>query len=484
METVVTETQRVTDSPVLCVDLDGTLLRSDTLFESLLRLIKQNPLALILIPFWLLTKGREGLKDELARRVELAPESLPFHDEVVAFLQAESEAGRKLALVTASHEKYANSIADHFGFFDEVFATNRERNLKGRRKQAFLVEQFGEKAYDYMGDSRADFPVWETCRCALLVEGGSASVPYVEKQFNVERRFSHKRNPFLLFRALRIHQWVKNLLLFLPLIMAHRVEESHLFLQAVVGFFAFSFCASSVYIINDLFDLTSDRSHPKKRHRPFASGELSLVTGGFLAIGLLAVAFALAFALPKAFLLILSTYFLITLSYSIVLKRIEVLDIIVLASLYTIRVMAGGMAVDVAVSKWLLAFSMFFFLSLACIKRFSELFRLKQEGKVNEVQGRGYQLSDIDQIASFGPASGYLSVLVLALYVHSPEVKELYKNPSLLWFLCPLMLYWITRIWLLASRGKVNEDPIVFAIHDKLSYFVGAASLFVLWLAL
>ncbi len=484
METVVTTPHSVEDSPILCVDLDGTLLKSDTLYESLLRLVKKSPLALFLLPVWLLTRGKQGLKDEIAKRVDLPAETLPFHEEVVAFLQAEVSEGRRLALVTASHEKYAHAVADHFGFFHEVHATTAERNLKGKRKQSFLVEQYGEMGYDYMGDSKADIPVWRSCRAALLVEGGSVSAAHVEKDFHLEKSFSKKRNPFLLFRALRIHQWVKNLLLFIPLIMAHKVADYHLLLQAVVGFFAYSFCASSVYVTNDLFDLSSDRSHPTKRNRPFASGELSILTGGFLAVGLLAVAFALAFALPQAFVAILFTYFLITFSYSVLLKRIEVLDIIVLASLYTVRIMAGGMAVDVTVSKWLLAFSMFFFLSLACIKRFSELYRLKQEGKVNEVQGRGYQLSDIDQIASFGPASGYLSVLVLALYVHSPEVKELYHSPSILWFLCPIMLYWISRIWLLASRGKVNEDPIVFAIHDKLSYVVGAASLVVLWLAL
>ena len=468
---------------VLCVDLDGTLIRTDMLLESLCAGIKRKPWIIFLLPFWLM-KGRAHLKRQLAADMKFNPANLPYRSELLTFLRAEQQSGRKLALATASDESLARPIAEHLGIFSNVHASNGELNLKGEKKLRLLVEAYGEGGFDYAGNESADIPIWKHSAEAVIVGSDTAFRSQLPPQVAVRSIARQKSSAVLtLLRALRVHQWVKNLLLFIPILMAHRITEVASAAQATAAFLCFCLCSSSVYVLNDLFDLESDREHHSKRARPFASGALPLSVGFAIVPLFLFSAVVLSLFLPLEFTAALLFYFVLTLSYSLRLKQIVLIDILVLASLYTIRILAGGFATEVRVSEWLLAFSMFFFLSLACVKRFSELFVLRQSNK-HEAKGRGYVASDLEQIAQFGSASGYLSILVLALYVSSKEVANLYAHPGVLWLGCPLLLYWISRVWLIAHRGKLHDDPIVFAIRDRVSYAVGILALMLMLLAL
>ncbi len=450
--------------PPLFVDLDGTLLRTDMLLETTVALLGKNPLYLALLPVWLL-RGRAALKGEIARRVDIEPEGLPYHPEFLEFLREEHRAGRDLVLATASHRLVAEPIAKHLGIFRQVIATEAE-NLKGKRKLAAIQASVQGGAFGYAGNGPEDRPLWAVATERIVV-GKSTSGDFT-------RAFpSHRGALTGLIKALRVHQWVKNLLVFVPLIMAHRMLELDLLRNVLLAFWSFSLCASTVYVLNDMLDLSADRQHPKKRLRPFASGAISLSSGLLLIPLLLLLAALCAATLPPLFTQILLGYFLLTTAYSVFLKQVVLVDILVLAALYTVRLMAGGAAVGVAVSQWLLAFSMFFFLSLACVKRYSELL-LMQSMKREGSKGRGYLVVDREQVAHLGTSAGYISVLVLALYINSREVFSLYTKPELLWFICPVLLYWVSRVWMIAHRGNLHEDPIVFALRDKVSYLVGA----------
>jgi 4-hydroxybenzoate polyprenyltransferase len=420
-------TAEVPSAPPLTIELDEVLVRTDTLHEGLLRVLKHRPYLLPGVLGWAL-KGRDFLRAEVARRAELDVAWLPYNEALLSRLREEKARGRRLVLVTRADRRVAEAVAAHLGLFDEVHA--------------------GRKALD--GPFEAISP--------------SAS---------------RSPGPRALLGAMRVHQWAKNILIFVPLLAAHRALEWTLLLQAAWGFIAFSLCASSVYVLNDLLDLEADRRHPLKRRRPFASGALSVRTGLWLAPALLAAGGAVASRLPPSFLALLVTYYLVTLGYSLHLKQVVMLDVLVLAGLYTVRLFGGSLVVGVPTSNWLLTFSMFLFLSLALVKRLSEVRRLRQEQQ-QATPGRGYMASDYEQLASLGVSSGYLSVLVLALYITSREVTALYTHPERLWLLCPLMLYWVGRVWLLAHRGQVNEDPLAFALQDKASYGVGLLAVGVL----
>lgn len=476
-------TSQVRKNRVLCVDLDGTLIRSDMLLESLCHTLKRKPWSVFQMPFWLM-KGRAHLKQRLAEGTKINAALLPYHVELLEFLKAEHQGGRKIALATASDESLARSVAEHLGIFSEVHASNGTVNLKGKHKLSRLIGAYGDSGFDYAGNESADLSVWERSAEVIIVGPESSFRDKLPKNVSV-RTFPPPNVSAVktLLRALRVHQWVKNLLLFVPLLMAHRVADPAALSASFVAFICFCLCSSSVYVLNDLFDLESDREHHSKRRRPFASGELPLSLAFFIVPIFLLVAATLSLVLPIQFTGALIFYFLLTLSYSLRLKQIVLVDILVLASLYTIRILAGGEATEIRVSEWLLAFSMFFFLSLACVKRFSELFVLRQSNK-SEAKGRGYVAADLEQIAQFGSASGYLSILVLALYVSGKEVAALYSHPGVLWLGCPLLLYWISRVWLIAHRGKLHDDPIVFAIRDRVSYIIGAAALLLMLLAL
>jgi 4-hydroxybenzoate polyprenyltransferase len=458
----------------LCVDLDGTLIHSDLLLESFLQLCKRNPLYLLLVPVWLL-QGKAVLKAEIAKRVQLNPVALPYNAEFLRWLRERKEAGRVIWLCTASNFRLANLVSDHLMIFQGVLASTDRINMSGSTKARHLVEKFGERGFDYCGNHAVDKAIWENSQDAVVVNG-SERLAHQAALLTAQEEvltFSKKAGLFRpMLRALRLHQWAKNALIFVPLIAAHKVGDIASLKQAIMAFFAFGLCASSVYLLNDMLDLEVDRLHAKKRHRPFASGELPLIVGFALIPLLLAGAILFASPLPFKFWITLSTYYALTVAYSFGLKSIVLVDTIALAGLYTVRIVAGAKAIAVPLSFWLLLLSVFLFLSLALVKRYAELDALQRQGKL-KAAGRGYHVEDLPILHSMGVACGFLCVLVLAQYINSPEVLALYRTPQVIWFLCVLLLFWISRIWLITHRGDMHDDPVVFAMKDRVSLIVG-----------
>jgi 4-hydroxybenzoate polyprenyltransferase len=408
---------------------------------------------------------------------------MPYHEELVEWLRSERACGRRLVLATASDEKLAQAVAAHLPLFDEVLASDGAVNRSAHRKAALLVEKFGERGFDYAGNSRDDLPVWERARRAIVVSAPSGVRRAAAERTEVEREFAGQRSGLRAWiKALRLHQWMKNLLLFLPLLGAHQIFDPDLLMKAVVAFFAFGFCASSVYVVNDLMDLESDRHHPRKRLRPFARGVLSPIVGVVVAGLLLMAAFVTAWQVAPAFFAWLAIYFAVTVVYTFWLKRKEIVDALSLAALYTLRIIAGGAAVGLAASFWLLAFSMFLFLSLAFVKRYSELQVMLAQGR-GEAKGRGYRTDDLPLIQTLGVVAGFAAVLVLALYINGEAVLRLYSRPEVMWLTVPILLYWVTRIWIKTHRGLMHDDPVLFAVRDRVSILSGALFLAVMWAA-
>jgi 4-hydroxybenzoate polyprenyltransferase len=455
----------------LCVDLDGTLLRGDILYESFLALLRSNFLYAFLVPLWLL-RGKAALKHEIARRVELNPADLPYDERVIDLLRRTSD--RPRVLCTATNVRHARVIAEHLGLFEEVLASDATTNLSGDRKARALVERFGEKGFDYAGNELLDTRIWAKSRAAWVVNGPESLLRQAGRLGDVAGHFPREGGVAKAWiRQLRIHQWLKNLLVLVPLFAAHRFTDPAAVTNAAIAFLAFGLCASGVYVLNDLLDLPSDRAHPRKRMRPFASGRLPLLHGLIAAPLLTLAGFALAFAVSRWLALVLCLYYSMTLVYSFRLKQVVMLDVVVLAGLYTIRIIGGAAAIGVAPSFWLLAFSMFVFLSLAMLKRYTELTDMVSAG-ISRAAGRGYEARDLPLMLAMGPAAGYLSVLVFALYINSPSSVELYSRPWVLWLICPLLLFWISRAWIIAHRGGMHDDPIVFAVSDRVSLGVVA----------
>jgi 4-hydroxybenzoate polyprenyltransferase len=472
-------------SKPLVVDLDGTLIRSDVLIECGFAFTRSAPYRFYEPLLWLAREGKPGLKARLAEATDLDVSVLPYDASVLEWLKEERAADRTLVLATASHERYANAIADHLGLFDRTFATHGDVNLSAHRKRDKLVAEFGEKGFDYAGNSHDDVAVWAAADRAYVVNPSMGVERAARKQGNVERVIDERPAwPRIWAKSMRLHQWLKNLLIFLPLLAAHQLSDPALVISAVLAFFAFGLCASSVYLLNDLLDLEDDRHHPTKRRRPLASGALPLVWGAALFPVLLVLGGAIAwFCLPRMFAGVLLAYYALTLAYSMYLKRRVMVDVVVLALLYTTRIVAGSAAIDARLTFWLLAFSMFIFLSLALVKRYAELHALKARGLV-KTRGRGYVASDLSLISSLGAASGYLSVLVLALYIQDKNTTSLYRHPEFIWLACPLLLYWVSRTWIVAHRGQMHDDPIVFAAKDRGSWLVIALCALVFWMAI
>lgn len=465
----------------LYVDLDGTLAATDTLWESLIQFLKSNPLNFFLLFRWLL-RGKVYFKNQLAGAVQLDPATLPYREEVLAYIRKARGEGCPVILATASHQSVADKVAGHLNLFSGVLATDSESNLSGKRKLKAIQAGAGHKPFRYMGDAAVDIPIWEAAESAIIVNPSRKLMKQTNhlSQAIIISTGSAKGMLYAWLKALRVHQWSKNILLFVPLVMAHRLFEMPLVLDLLLAFISFSLSASAVYILNDIIDLQADRQHPTKKQRPFASGALS-IQSGLLALPLLiAASFGIAlFKLPLLFSLALGFYLLFTTSYSFYLKRQPIIDVITLASLYTFRMFAGALAVSIPISFWLLAFSMFFFLCLAFMKRYNDLLPLNGQERVN---GRGYIARDVEVVLATGIASGYISLLVFALYLNSEHVKELYPNAILLWLIIPFLFYWITRMWLLAHRGKMNDDPVIFALKDRPSYIIYLAiALILLW---
>lgn len=469
----------------LVVDLDGTLIKTDLLFETANRFVTRHPFQAPRLAAWL-ASGKSVLKTRLAEACDIDAAALPYNESLITWLREQKAQGRRLVLATASHRRLAEAVARHLGFFDDVLATEGETNLKSRHKRDRLVNLFGEHGFDYVGNDAADLAVWKSADRAYVVSSSAALVKRVRALGRGVEVFDDGRPPVAasLFKALRLHQWMKNLLILVPLFAAHRYGDEASLLQALLAFFVFGLTASSVYLLNDLVDVADDRHHPRKRRRPFASGDLGLVHGWLAWPALVVPAFAIAGVyLPPAFLASLAAYFVLTLAYSLHLKQLAVVDVLTLAGLYTLRIIAGAAAIAVPLSFWLLTFSMFVFLSLAFIKRFSELKSARGQGMSGQLRGRGYFPDDIEMVSSLGAGAGYIAVLVLALYIQDSHTAELYRNPHLIWLACPLLLYWISRAWLITHRGQMHDDPIVFALKDRVSWVVGACFIAVFVLA-
>ncbi|MGE1176571.1 UbiA family prenyltransferase [Pseudomonas sp. BW7P1] len=468
----------------LVVDLDGTLLKSDLLFECAMAFVREAPLRLCKPLIWLFS-GRSYLKERLAQAINLDVATLPYNPDVLWMIEAQRNSGRKIVLATASHHSLAVRIAEHLKVFDEVLATNLERNLSGKHKRDLLVELYGEGEFDYIGNSFADLPIWRSARLGYVVNPLPGVEHAARKLGNVVQVVRpHAASLRSWYKALRMHQWVKNTLIFVPLLAAHQLTNPLTLWHGVLAFVLFGLCASGVYVLNDLLDLAEDRRHPTKRNRPFASGELSIKSGLMVFPLLLLVSFTGAWIwLPFQFVGVLACYYGLTLIYSLVLKRLMALDVIALALLYTLRIIAGGTAFELELTGWMLAFSMFMFLSLALVKRYAELLLVLHSGNTGKTGGRDYFPADLAMLSSLGAASGYLAVMVLALYIHDSATTVLYAHPRWIWLACPVLLLWITRIWLLTHRGRMNEDPVVFALRDRLSQVMGAVFCAIFWVA-
>ncbi|HTY50002.1 MAG TPA: UbiA family prenyltransferase, partial [Steroidobacteraceae bacterium] len=388
-----TSAQHLEADRPLCVDLDGTLIASDLLLESLLLLLKHNPLCLFALPLWLL-RGKAVLKAQIAARVSLDPAALPYNKPFIGWLQVQRDAGRRLWLCTAADRKLANAVASHLGLFDGVLASDGQVNLKEEAKAACLAQRFGERGFDYCGNEHQDLAVWRRARGAIVVRGGAGLERTVAREVPVLQSFPVAGRSWALLRALRPHQWAKNALVLIPLAAAHRLGDRNSVAAALIGLIGFSLCASSVYVLNDLLDLQSDRVHPRKSRRPFASGDASILAGLVMVPVLLAAAIGLCVLLPLKFSLVLLAYYLLTTAYSLRLKSFVIVDAMVLAGLYTLRVIGGAAAVSVPLSFWLLIFSVFLFLSLAFVKRFAELESLRRQQRL-KAAGRGYHIEDL-----------------------------------------------------------------------------------------
>lgn len=451
--------------PVLVCDLDHCLIRTDMLYETFWAAVAARWTA----PFAAaaaLVRGRAALKAHLARASEMDPALLPYEEAVIEELRAWRAQGGRTVLVTASDQSIADRIAAHLGLFDEAHGSDGRRNLKGSEKAAFLREHFAGGRFIYMGDSAADLKVWNGAAGGISVNAHDALRRAAEA--HTEMRHVGARQGMIApaLRAIRPHQWAKNVLVFLPIVAGHTLGAAEV-TAAVMAFLAFSLVASSVYVLNDLLDLAADRVHPRKRNRPFASGALPLRHGTWMAPALLIAGAAISVALGPAFLAVMVLYYLTTTTYSLWFKRRPVIDICMLAALYALRIVAGGVAAGIELSVWLLAFSIFFFFSLAAVKRQAEL--VDAIASERPISGRGYTHGDLPVIAMMAVAAGYVSVMVMALYVNSPAVLELYEAPEALWGICAILLYWLSRMVFITHRGQMHDDPVVFAVRDRVS---------------
>jgi 4-hydroxybenzoate polyprenyltransferase len=467
----------------LCVDLDGTLVKSDTFHDSLCVLLRTHPASLLHIPEWLIAGGKARVKAEVASRAPLDASHLPYNHVVLHFLAGQRRLGRPIYLATGADVSLANRVARHLGIFSGVLASNgtgdstepaASINLTGSHKLAALQQRF--PAFDYIGNARPDLPALAHSRQAYIANPTMGLLMAMKARRLHPVQTFRDQKPLLpaVVKAIRAHQWTKNVLLFVPLLLSHLVSLRTM-IPAMEAFVCFSFIASANYLVNDLLDIESDRHHLKKRFRPFAAGDLSVSAGLGIALLLVAASCALLPRLPAAFGLWLLVYAATTSAYSFYLKRIPLVDVLVLSGLYTLRMLAGGAATGTDISPWLSSLAIFLFLSLAMVKRFSELANLRERG-VSNSHGRGYLVADLEQIRAFGTSSAYAAVVVFSLYISRPDVYALYRHPGRLWLIVPLMLYWLNRVWLLASRGDLDEDPVVFAIRDRVSLALAAGT--------
>ncbi len=482
----------------LCVDLDGTLVKSDTLLDTVLVVARQRPGLLVKVPGWI-AEGKAAFKRHLTTSVELDVEHLPYNQPLLQYLREQHGRGRAIYLATAADVGLAERVAAFLGIFAGVLASDGSGvNLAGANKLTAMRAQFGEE-FCYIGNAKPDVELLAACVSPMTANPDGALLAGMKRKGTVAAANFEDRVPAVKswLKAIRLHQWAKNMLIFVPLLLAHQWNPGT-FGGAITAFLSFGMCASATYIINDLLDLEADRKHPRKRRRPFAAGDISAIAGVMAVVVLLVGALVLAVALPRVviampgdyklwqpykFLGWLGFYTVTTLAYSLYLKRKLLLDVFVLSGLYTVRILAGSAATGVPVSAWLAGFSVFFFLSLAFVKRFSELESLRERGG-SVTNGRGYFVSDLEQLRALGTGAAYAAVVVMTLYINNPETKVLYRHVIRLWLVVPVLLLWLSQVWMLASRGEMHDDPVVFAITDKRSFLLGVLMAAVVWSAL
>ncbi len=476
-QTVASRADSTADAPPLVIDLDGTLLRTDLFHESILRLVKINPWAVACIPVWL-PRGKAYVKHRVSGLVKLDSATLPFHEELIAWLRLERARGRRIVLATASDRAQAEAVVAQLELFDEIIGSDGIRNLRGHEKLKAIREYLGDQ-FDYAGDATPDLPLWQASREAILSNPSLPLEIKAKRVANVTKVFRYPANrPKTVLKALRVYQWVKNLLLFIPLV-THRIHQPAVILDVVVAFLAFGFCASSVYVANDLLDLESDRHHANRKNRPFANGSITVRVGVYLTVVCFSAGMLLAFALGGAFPLLLLGYVCLSSLYSYGLKRIPVVDVVTLATLYLVRVAAGHVVTGIEPSLWLVPLTFFLFLSLALSKRAAELIRLRKGGG-HLTPGRGYNVDDLGRVFAAGISSGLISALVLVFYINSAGVCILVTQPWARWGLIPVHLYFILRLWLTCWRGQLDDDPILYTAKAKSTYVLLAIALLIL----
>lgn len=469
----------------LCCDLDGTLLRGDTMAEGVASLLRRGPHNVLKLAAWALS-GRSALKKRLAHEAPIDVAALPYEAKALDLLRKAKREGRRIILATAANHSVANSVAQHLGLFDAVIASTDRANLKnGRKLQAVMAELAGGE-FDFIGNDLADAPCFRAARRRVAVNPTMPLRRLIKRDRLEDVEVIETRQGLMraLFHELRLYQWVKNLLILLPLLLAHHVTDIGRLLDVGATILAFGCAASAAYVVNDLLDLEADRRHPVKRQRPLASGELSLTAALLAAAVGLVLALSIAASIDPVVLAWTAGYIAITLGYSLWLKRLLLVDVLTLAGLYTARIVVGGAAAHVAVSQWLLAFSMFFFLGLAFLKRYTEVSRLDSVSFGLKPVSRDYLAEDADELRILGTASGFLAVLVLALYLNSNKVTVSYPHAQWLWLSCVFVAYWIARVWMLAGRGQMSDDPVTFAMRDPATYVLLGLTALTLLLAL
>lgn len=467
----------------LCVDLDGTLVKSDTLHDSLLVLLRTHPLTALALPFQV-RKGKAAFKAHVTSSIELDVAHLPYNHALLQYLRTEHAHGRAIYLATGADARLAQRVADYLGIFTGVLGSDGSVNLTGHNKLERLRNSLHSESFDYIGNDTPDLPLLAHSTQPMVANPTAKLRRAIQSRGIAPARTFEEREPLVksLLKAIRIHQWAKNLLIFVPLLLSHTLATPKV-LFALLAFVSFSLAASATYIVNDLLDIEEDRRHPRKRRRPFAAGDLPPFTGAGISFLFLLVSLTTAFFLPNNLIGWLLLYLVTTLAYSGYLKRKPIVDVLVLSGLYTLRLLVGSAATSTPISHWLAGFSIFLFLSLAFVKRFAELQNLQARGAAPK-NGRGYFVADIEQLRSFGTASSYAAVVIFAIYISGRDVTALYRNSGYLWLIVPLMILWQSRVWLLASRGELNEDPVIFAITDRVSLLIGAVVVAIAFLAL
>jgi 4-hydroxybenzoate polyprenyltransferase/phosphoserine phosphatase len=451
----------------LVVDLDGTLIRTDLLLESGFAFLGSHPAGVggLLAA---LVRGKAALKAHIASTTEIDAGHLPYDANVIELIRQARTAGRPVYLASASNERYVRAVSAHLALFDGWFASSADENLSSAAKAARLVEKFGERGFDYIGNDAADLEVWAKARQRFAVQPSSSvqrKLLALDPAAMILRHDGGRLRSWA--KLLRVHQWAKNALVFVPLVTAQHFDLASLG-EALAAFFAFSLAASGIYLINDLVDLEADRKHRTKKLRPLAAGTIRVLDALLAAPVLVMAATAGAFLLAPWFGAVLLGYLALTTAYTFVLKRKMMIDVVTLAMLYTLRVVGGAAAIGVPVSEWLLAFSMSIFVALALIKRYTELAG-RLDANMPDPTNRNYRKVDLDTVAALAAASGFNSVTVFTLYISSDTVRQLYVHPQVLWLICPILMYWIGRILMLAHRRQVDDDPILFAVKDRIS---------------